>query len=220
MSETDPRAKLRELQARYAAQPGSLGWFEELYRLYREGEPVLPWAKLKPNAPLVEWVERQEALPGPEACVVGCALGDDPAYLASKGLRVTAFDIAPTAIELARARFPEAAVNWMTANLTELPQELRGRFDFVFEANTLQAIPAEVRAKALPAVFSLLKPGGVMLLVARAREENEAVQGPPWPLALSELTLPELAAMESVEKFWDGEGLPSQRWRIVYRRLG
>lgn len=220
MSGTDPRAKLRELQARYATQPESLGWFEELYQLYREGEPVLPWAKLKPNRPLVEWMERQAAVPGPEVCVVGCALGDDPAYLASKGLRVTAFDIAPTAIELARSRFPNAAVNWMTANLAELPQELQGRFDFVFEANTLQAIPAGVRAKALPAVFSLLKPGGVMLLVARAREENEAVQGPPWPLALTELTQPELAAMESVEKFWDGEGLPSQRWRIVYRRLG
>lgn len=218
MSENDPRARLRELQARYADHPESLGWFEELYRLYREGEPVLPWAKLKPNPPLVEWVERQAALPGPEACVVGCALGDDPVYLASKGLRVTAFDIAPTAVELAKARFPESGVEWVAANLLELPEELLRRFDFVFEANTLQAIPASVRVRALPAVFSLLRPGGVMLLVARAREEDEVVQGPPWPLTLSELTRPELANMESVEKFWDGGDLPSQRWRIVYRR--
>jgi len=219
MAEPDPRSKLRELAAHYADRPESLGWFEDLYKLYREGQPVLPWARLRPGPWLVEWVERSAALPGPEACVIGCALGDDAMYLASKGLRVTAFDVAPTAVELARERYPESPVEWLVADLTALPELLTDRFDFVFEANTLQAIPPELRRRAFPATFRLLKSGGLMLLVARGRDEDETITSPPWPLTRAELAPPgDVATIESFEEIWDAEDPPVRRFRVEYRK--
>jgi hypothetical protein len=71
-----------------------------------EAEGDIPWADLAPNPSLVEWLDTH-AVSG-RALKVGAGLGDDAEELARRGLAVTAFDVAPTAVESARRRFPES----------------------------------------------------------------------------------------------------------------
>lgn len=217
MSKEDSNARYRELQAQRENTSEPLGWFEDLYRLHRDGEEMVPWLREAPNPELVAWAESHAAPPGGEACVIGCGLGNDAAYLASRGWRTVAFDIAPTALSLARERHPQAEVEWVVADLTQLPATLTGRFDFVFEANTLQAIPAGLRAVAFPCAFQLLKTGGALLLVARARDASQPAEGPPWPLTREELVPPAGYLAESVSEIQVSTQPPDRRWRILYR---
>ena len=218
MSKEDSNARYRELQEHRERTGEPLGWFEDLYRLQRDGEENVPWLRDAPNAELVKWAESNTVPPGGEACVIGCGLGNDAAYLASRGWHTVAFDIAPTALTLARERHPQAPVEWVVADLTQLPGTLTGRFDFVFEANTLQAIPAGLRALAFPCAFQLLKPGGALLLVARARDASQPADGPPWPLTREELIPPAGFIEESLSEILAGDNPSDRRWRILYRR--
>ena len=196
-------------------------WFEPLYR-QAEGDPSrVPWAELQPKAPLLEWLDaHDEPGAGRRAVVVGCGLGDDAEEVARRGWRVTAFDLAPTAIEWCRRRFPVTEVDYQVADLFRLPAAWRGAFDLVIEVYTLQALPAEMRPEAIDRVAELVGRGGRLLLVCRLREVDEIVEGPPWPLTTKELTRLEevgLTLLESVEV--DGGSDPSvRRLRQVYRR--
>jgi hypothetical protein len=68
-------------------------------------------------------------------------------------------------------------------------------------------------------IVSLLRPGGRLLIIARAREENEEIAGPPWPLTrrnidlFAEIGLKTLA----IEDLPAGKGL-SRHWRALFRR--
>src|SRR5947209_18068479 len=106
MSEDSHRAVARELANLYVEQGDPKGWFEILYRQARGEAAVIPWADLRPNPHLVEWLSRA-ALPAGRALVVGCGLGDDAELLASLGWSVVAFDISAEAIRWAHQRFPQ-----------------------------------------------------------------------------------------------------------------
>ena len=81
-------------------------WFEQLYASAEAGEGSVPWFRGGPNPFLAQWVaEHAGEGAGRRALVIGTALGDDAELLAAHGFAVTAFDIAPTAIEGARRRF-------------------------------------------------------------------------------------------------------------------
>ena len=59
--------------------------------------------------------------PADRAVVVGAGLGADAELLASRGYRTVAFDLAPSAVELARSRYPGTAVDYRVADLLDLP---------------------------------------------------------------------------------------------------
>ena len=103
---------------------------------------------------------------GRSAVVVGCGLGADAEYVASRGFVTTAFDIAPAAIEEVRRRRPESTVDYRVEDLLALSPDLGGRFDLVVEIFTLQALPDPPRAEAASAVVSLVAPGGRLVAVA------------------------------------------------------
>src|SRR6266498_2097846 len=97
-------------------------WFEPLYRAAGGDAEKVPWADLSPNRWLVEWLDRQSLSPkGAAAVVVGCGLGDDAEELSERGYEVVGFDVSPTAIEWARERFPDTAVQYRVADLFDLP---------------------------------------------------------------------------------------------------
>src|ERR1700760_3435704 len=120
--------------------------FEEMYAAVGEDLAALPWASLKPFPLLVEWLDRAGAGASGAALVVGTGLGDDAEELARRGFAVTAFDLSPTAIERARERFPDSAVDYRVADLLDLPAGCRERFDLVVEIRTLQSLPITDRA--------------------------------------------------------------------------
>jgi SAM-dependent methyltransferase len=167
------------------------GWFEPLYEAARRDPDAIPWAHLTPHPYVQDWVAAPVASPpGRRAVVVGCGLGDDAAWLATRGFDVTAFDVAPSAVAWARRRFPDEPVTWRAADLLDLPEDLVGAFDLVVEVRTVQSLPGVVRDAAMRAVGTLAAPGGVVVAVTLLASDQQVARrhaGPPWPQVPSEL---------------------------------
>jgi len=220
MSETRRRAA--ELAAQHVSDGRPTGWFEPLYAAASGDAGKVPWADLAPNPGLLVWARRAgtTAYHGKRALVVGCGLGDDAEEVAGWGARVLAFDISPTAIAWARLRFPESRVSYEVGDLFSPPGSWARAFDFVFEAYTLQSLPRSVRPPAFDNLAGFVAPGGTLLVIARARDEREQVEGPPWPLAASELERFETSGLEAVrfEDYVDEEVPPQRRFRVQYER--
>jgi SAM-dependent methyltransferase len=163
-------------------------WFERLYAAAETGDAVVPWDRGGPNPFLAQWVrERDLHGAGRRALVIGTALGDDAELLAARGYAVTAFDVAPTAIEAARRRFPGSPVDYRVADLLDLPEEWREAFDLVAECITVQALPIAWRDRAIEAIASTVAPGGTLVVVSGRHEGDGPRDGPPWPLTREEL---------------------------------
>jgi SAM-dependent methyltransferase len=182
------RERTRQLQSEFSARHDPFGWFDALYREANGDASAIPWADLQDNPLFVEWRDRRQFdLRSRSSLVVGCGLGDDAEAVAASGGRVTAFDLSPTAIDWCRRRFPKSSVRYLSDDLFNLPTDWHRAFDFVLEINTLQALPVELRSRAIACVADLVKPGGTLLVICRGREANEPGVGPPWPLVVTEL---------------------------------
>jgi SAM-dependent methyltransferase len=163
-------------------------WFEQLYAAAETGDAQVPWFRGGPNPFLEQWVrERDLRGEGRRALVIGTALGDDAEMLAARGYAVTAFDIAPTAIERARRRFPDSPVDYRVADLLDLPAEWREAFDLVAEAITVQSLPLSLRDRAIDAIASTVAPGGTLIVVSGIHDGDGPREGPPWELTREEL---------------------------------
>ena len=164
------------------------GWCESVYRDARGDHTSVFWADLAPNPHLVSWLAAHPVpRPGRTAVTVGCGVGDDAEALAEQGYRVTAFDIAPSAIELCRRRYPESVVEYVVADLFDLPPAWTGAFDLVFECNTIQIMPGDHRRRTLRAIADLAAPGGSVLVSCRSREPGEKDDEFPLPLTRDEI---------------------------------
>jgi SAM-dependent methyltransferase len=175
-------------------------WFEELYATAGEDFERIPWANLAPRPGLVAWLDRHPPAPRTTALVVACGLGDDAEELARRGCDVEAFDLSPTAIETARRRFPDSAVAYRVADLFELPDAWRRRFEIVVEVQTIQSLPPEWHREAVAVVAGCVAPGGRLLVRAAVRGEDEPAHTRPWPLKPSELRWFEAEGLEEVSR--------------------
>jgi SAM-dependent methyltransferase len=219
MAEADAEERARSLAAEAIGAGDPTAWFEQLYLAAEAGEEVVPWDRGEPHPMLVEWA-RERALDGRgrSALVVGCGLGEDAEYIAGLGFDTTAFDIAPTAVQLARRRHPGTSVRYVAANLLDLPVHWRHAFDLVVESLTLQAMPDPPRNSAIRNVGEPVAPGGTLIVNARARDDDAAdTGGPPWALARAEIEAIEASGVAAVriEKIGLG-GVP--RWRAEFSR--
>ena len=208
--------------ARAAIERGRpLDWFEEIYaEASKSGPSTVPWADLKPNPNLLEWLDRQSTDGAAKsALVVGCGLGDDAEELARRGFAVTAFDVSRSAVAMARRRFPASAVDYAVADLFCPPTGWTEGFDLVQEAYTLQVLPAELRRCAVERICSFVAPGGILLVIARGRDDDQAAGELPWPLTRGEAQLPLAFGLEqlSFEDYLDSEVPPVRRFRATYR---
>jgi len=162
--------------------------FEAIYAGAETGGAKPPWDHGAPRPQLVEWAEaRSLAGGGQEALVVGCGYGADAEFLAGLGFRTTAFDFAPTAIAGARLKHPQSQVEYLVADVLELPPEWQGRFDLVVESLTVQSMPPQQHTLAAQSIAALVAPHGTLLVLATTRDESSEVKGPPWPLSRGEL---------------------------------
>ncbi len=115
-------------------------WFEPLYRAAERGEREIPWDRGEPNPAIEAWVRGLDGT-GRRALVVGSGTGDDAELVAELGFATTAFDIAETAVAIARRRFPGSRVDYRVADLLDPPAEWAQAFDFVLESITVQSMP-------------------------------------------------------------------------------
>ncbi|MDX8035818.1 class I SAM-dependent methyltransferase [Lentzea sp. BCCO 10_0856] len=195
----------RRLQA---ANP--TGWFEDLYAEADAGTASVPWDQPHPQRHLVEWASGVDGT-GRRALVVGCGYGRDSEFLASLGFEVVAFDISPTAIAAVQARYPDSKVSYVVADLLDPPAEWHHAFDLVVENMTVQALPVDLHARATERVAWLT--GSTLLVLAVARAEGPAPDGPPWPLTPAEIMAFETDGLQALKVHRD-----EARWTAEFVR--
>jgi SAM-dependent methyltransferase len=209
------RDEMRRMAAESWAKGDATGWFERLYQRAAGDWDRVPWVDLRPNPYLVAWLRTFGHAPTRKRClVVGCGLGDDAEALASAGFDVTAFDISPTAIDAARARFPRSGVDYVVADVLQPPPAWTAAFDLIFEAFTLQALPPAPRHSAMRAIVRLVTPSGRVFVVCRARDEHDPIGDLPWPLTREELDIfvTEGLRVLSIDSVVDDETPPVRRF--------
>ncbi|MET7398055.1 class I SAM-dependent methyltransferase [Dactylosporangium sp. NPDC005572] len=218
---TDHRAQARAL----AGDGESTAWFETLYARAETGGATVPWADLTANPLLTAWAARRSVTGPGRAAVVGCGYGDDAEFLATLGFDVTAFDIAPTAVERASRRFPGSAVSYVAADLLDPPRAWSGAFDLVVEIYTVQVLQGPARTAAIEQATALVAPGGTLLVLARARDDDDHPGRMPWPLTRAEIGLFATGTSNrgglrevAVERIDDGEEPPVPRWVAEFQR--
>ena len=220
---TKSRTRLYELSAAAYANGDYTGWFETLYAEAQGNSDAIPWADRGVNAWLINWIEiSQLNWQNLRVLVVGCGLGDDAEYLAKLGAKVTAFDLSQTAIDWCHQRFPTSQVNYQAVDLFTAPSEWKFGFDLVIEIYTIQALPANIRPKAIDIIGNFIAPNGKLFVVCRGRDPEDACDNLPFPLTKNELHrftdtgLTQLSFADSIDTL---DTTPARRFRIVYERV-
>jgi len=97
----------------------------------------------------------------------------------------------------------------------------------VVEIYTVQVLRGPARATAIERTAGLVAPGGTLLVLARARDEDGDPGRLPWPLTRAEIgrfaagTPPRGGLREvAVRRVPDGEEPPVPRWVAQFRRPG
>lgn len=212
MTEIDPDEHARRLAARSIAADNPTGWFEDLYTEAERGTAQVPWDRPAPNPLIVEWAEGLDGA-GRRALVVGFGLGMDSEFVASLGFDTVAFDVSRTAVRTTRDRFPDSKVDYTVADLLDPPAEWHRAFDLVVESLTVQSMPPAVRDRATVHIGQFVAPGGTLLVIANAYDEDNTYEPPPWPLTRAQVEAFGVDGLEptSVEQT---EG----RWRVEFRK--
>ena len=120
-------------------------------------------------------------------------------------------------------RLSHVASAFCVADLLSTPTRFRHRFELVAEVCTIQSMDPAQREVAAAAITSLLGPRGVLVAVARGRDDHEPleeVHGPPWPLTRGELTgLMEASGLKpsrAIDDFMDDKVPPQRTLRGVF----
>jgi cyclopropane fatty-acyl-phospholipid synthase-like methyltransferase len=153
---------LGEVTTPSAFQP-SIDSFDKLYR----GEPAVegapkpsgvPW-DIKAAQPRLMELEALGGIGG-EVLDIGCGLGDNAIFLASRGHSVTALDGSPAAIEQARDRAAQAgvSVNFDVADATNLTG-YDGRFDTVVDSALYHCLEPDDRQAYAAGLYRATRPG-------------------------------------------------------------
>ncbi len=218
MTSQDPDEDARRLSGEALRDGDPTGWFERLYADAAQGQAIVPWDRRAPHPLLVEWIAQPTDTSRCLTLVVGSGLGDDAAFLAAHGYRVIAFDISKSAIESARRRFPTSPVDFRVADLLNPPSEWRQHFDLVVETYTTQSLPLRLRPTVVLHVGRFVALGGKLLVLAVARDSDETVDGPPWPLSRADIESFAVEGLELVSLEEVREPPGTHHWRAVFTR--
>ena len=150
----------------------------------RYEEQDTPWDKGAAHPVLLDMLTHG-ALTG-RVLVPGCGTGHDVRELARRGLTVVGLDVAPLAIERARAHAPDGDETYELGDLFHLPAARRESFDGVFEHTCFCAIDPARRADYVTAVAAVLRPAGRLLSVFFVNPDNGG-GGPPFGCTATEL---------------------------------
>ncbi|SFJ54508.1 Methyltransferase domain-containing protein [Desulfomicrobium apsheronum] len=217
----NPKTETIRLAETYAAKGDPDGWFEEFYD--RAGGDIsrVYWADLEPNPLLLDWVDAHPTPAGRRAVVVGCGLGDDAEALRERGYSVVGFDISPSAIDMCRKRYPDSPVEYVVADLFDLPASWLRGFDLVYECNTIQILTGANRLRALSAIAELVAPDGEVIVSCRSRASDDHSQ--TFPIALDRHEIDGFVREGLTETHFlaydDHQDPPVPHFFAVYRRL-
>ncbi|MDP6543500.1 MAG: class I SAM-dependent methyltransferase [Phycisphaerae bacterium] len=112
------------------------------------------------------------------AVILGCGTGTNAEYLAGKGFEVTAIDISPTCLVMAKRKsdVSGSGVKWMLVDVLS-PPDMKP-FDFIFDRGCYHNIRKHNAAGFIKAANKLSKPGTKFMLLAGSAAEKRH-WGPP-----------------------------------------
>lgn len=146
-------------------------------------DDCLPWDTDTPEPGLVDFARTRFGTARGRALDVGCGTGTHALWLATQGFEVVGIDVAPRAIERARARAaadaPAASIRFEVLDfLTSRPEG--GPFDLVFDRGVFHVFDAaEDRARFASQVAGCLKGEGYWLSLIGSTEGPPREEGPP-----------------------------------------
>jgi SAM-dependent methyltransferase len=145
---------------------------------YASGQ--LPWDTGKPEDLLVEFVSSGGVKPGP-TLEIGAGTGTNAIWLADRGFDVLGVDLAPLAVERARAKVDGRALRCRFAALDILAAPPPGGpFQFVFDRGCFHVFDeAGERQRFAEQVAAALAPGGLWLSLIGSTEGPPREVGPP-----------------------------------------
>jgi methyl halide transferase len=143
----------------------------------------MPWEKGAPSPGLVDFLAAHPGLARGTVCVPGCGSGHDVLEFAKAGFATFGFDIAPSAISLARKNMQATGLTAKFQFADFLRDEPPQKFDWLFEHTLFCAIQPSERDDYVRAVLRWLKPGGNYLPV---NYFDCGPDGPPWPTTRAE----------------------------------
>jgi 2-polyprenyl-6-hydroxyphenyl methylase/3-demethylubiquinone-9 3-methyltransferase len=116
------------------------------------------------NPVRLAFVERSSAVSGQRVLDVGCGGGLLAEGLARSGAQVTAIDLAPSMIEVARLHAHESAlsIDYQLASAEQWAERAPARFDLVTCMELIEHVPEP--AALLAACAALLRPGGALIV--------------------------------------------------------
>ena len=144
----------------------------------------MPWEKGAPSPGLVDFLAAHPDLPRGTVGVPGCGTGHDVRAWAAAGFETAGFDIAPSAIRLARKRTQAAGLAARFDLADFLREAAPVRFDWIFEHTLFCAIQPNERDDYVRAVLRWLKPRGQYLAVNYLIPDKD---GPPFGTTRGEL---------------------------------
>jgi SAM-dependent methyltransferase len=149
---------------------------------YQSGD--MPWEKGEASPGLMDFLTAHPELKGATVLVPGCGTGHDARGFAAHGFIVSACDLAPSAIQLARERTRAAGLKIDFFQGDFLADEPAQQFDWIFEHTLFCAIDPKRRDEYVRAVLRWLKPGGNYLAVNYLIPDED---GPPFGTTRAEL---------------------------------
>ena len=180
----------------------------------------IPWATLAPNVCLEKHLSQKGQVSGKKALVIGCGLGDDALILEKYGYEVDALDISPSAIALAKKRYPDSKVDFHVGDIYNMPSSSVGKYDFVYEGLTIQSLPPSDRGNLVGIIASLVAKEGELFVYAHMQDDTDNYGGPPWPLYTDEFLLFEKEGLEQVYHEKEKESKPVAPYKCcaLYRK--
>lgn len=181
---------------------------------------ALPWDVGRPDRNLTAMISAHAVRPG-RVLELGCGTGSDSLWLAAAGFAVTAVDIAPRAIERARAKAAEAraAVEHRLADVLNDP--IPGApYDLVYDRGCFHTCSdAESRVRFVERVSDWLKPSGHWIsLIGNADGPRLEVGPPRWSaLEITTVVEPRFEILELRAGFFEADS-PVSAWVCVMRK--
>lgn len=118
------------------------------------------------NLSIQKWLEEYGLQPHHDVLEIGCGIGTQTQLLAeylSESSKITANDISPKSIEIAKQRLSQHKnIEWFAVDIIQ--QEIDHKYDVVLLPDVLEHIPIDHHFKLFEKIKSCLKPDGFVLI--------------------------------------------------------